>query len=172
MNKDIYLAGGCFWGIEKYLKLIKGVVYTEVGYANGLTTNPTYEEVCSGDTNFVETVKVTYDPTIITLSFLLELYFDAIDPTSESQQGGDIGTQYRTGIYYVEPVDHDLVIIDDSIRQVVAVYDAPIQTEVLPLSSFYTAEEYHQNYLDKNPTGYCHIGPDLFAKAKKASVKS
>lgn len=169
MKYEIYLAGGCFWGIEKYLKLIKGVTYTEVGYANGKMEHPTYEDVCRGDTEFVETVKVEYDSSIISLSYLLELYFDSIDPTSVNQQGGDIGTQYRTGIYYTDASDASvLTIIEESIKHVANSYDAPIVTEVLPLSCFYTAETYHQNYLDKNPSGYCHIGPELFAKAKKA----
>ena len=102
MSKEIYLAGGCFWGAEHFLKQIEGVEATEVGYANGHTDRPTYEEVCTDKTGFAETVRVVYDPARVGLAFLLDLYFKAIDPTSVNQQGGDRGTQYRTGIYYVD----------------------------------------------------------------------
>lgn len=105
MSKEIYLAGGCFWGAEHFLKQIEGVEATEVGYANGHTDRPTYEEVCTDKTGFAETVRVVYDPARVGLAFLLDLYFKAIDPTSVNQQGGDRGTQYRTGIYYVDEAD-------------------------------------------------------------------
>ena len=164
--REIYLAGGCFWGAEKYLALIKGVTYTEVGYANGFTENPTYEEVYREETGHVETVKVQYDPNHVSLSFLLDLFFDAIDPTTKDRQGGDIGARYRSGVYYV---DHsDLEIIQAEIDKLKSDYTAPIVVEVQPLLSYYTAEEYHQNYLDKNPSGYCHIGEDMFKKAREA----
>jgi len=165
-HKLIYLAGGCFWGTEKYFSQIKGVVKTEVGYANGNTKNPTYEEVCHNNTGHAETVKVEYDPNIISLSFILDLYYDVIDPTSVNKQGGDEGTQYRTGIYYVD--DSDAPIIKDSIAKLQTKYEKPIAIEVLPLKNYYPAEEYHQKYLDKNPNGYCHIGPDKFEKARNA----
>lgn len=164
--KEIYLAGGCFWGTEKYLSGIKGIVNTDVGYANGNTENPSYEEVCRNNTGHAETVRVVYDPGEIRLSFVLDLYYDVINPTSVNRQGGDIGTQYRTGIYYV--YEEDKEIIEDSIKELQKKYDKPIAIEVLPLKNYYLAEEYHQKYLDKNPSGYCHIGTDKFEKAKLA----
>lgn len=164
----IYLAGGCFWGMEKYIQLIKGVEKTEVGYANGNTENPTYEEVCRNNTGHAETVKIEYNKEILPLEFLLDMFFDAIDPTSVNKQGGDIGTQYRSGIYYTEP--SDLQIIEKKIKEVQKKYTKPIATEVAPLSNFYSAEAYHQDYLQKNPGGYCHIGNDLFEKAAKAEA--
>lgn len=165
-NKLIYLAGGCFWGTEKYFSEVKGVVSTEVGYANGNTENPTYEEVCHNNTGHAETVKVEYDPKVISLSFILDLYYDVINPTSVNKQGEDEGTQYRTGIYYVD--DSDVEIIKNSIEKLQTKYDKPIAIEVLPLKNYYPAEEYHQKYLDKNPNGYCHISLNKFAKAKTA----
>jgi len=167
MKKEIYLAAGCFWGAQKYFDLIKGVLSTEVGYANGHSMEPTYEQVCSGETGFVETVHVVYDASVISLDFLLDLFFDAIDPTTKDKQGHDIGNQYRSGIYYID--DADVEVIQAVTHREQCKCTAPIVTEVLPFQNFYTAEEYHQKYLDKNPTGYCHIGPDLFAKAKAAS---
>jgi peptide-methionine (S)-S-oxide reductase/peptide methionine sulfoxide reductase msrA/msrB len=164
--KEIFLAGGCFWGTEKYLSGIKGIVKTDVGYANGNTENPSYEEVCRNNTGHAETVRVVYDPGAIRLSFILDLYYDVINPTSINRQGGDVGSQYRTGIYYV--YEEDIEIIEDSIIELQKKYDKPIAIEVLPLKNYYLAEEYHQKYLDKNPNGYCHIGTDKFEKAKSA----
>ena len=164
--KEIYFAGGCFWGAEKYLSLIRGVVDTQVGYANGHTLNPTYKEVCETETGYVETVKVLYDPARVSLPFLLDLFLDSIDPTTKNKQGEDEGTQYRSGIYYTNP--SDLSAIKLAIEKLQEEHEEPLVVEVLPLSSFYLAEEYHQKYLDKNPTGYCHIGEDMFAKARKA----
>lgn len=166
MIKSIYLAGGCFWGTEKYLGNIKGVLETEVGYANGNTGNPTYEEVCNNNTGHAETVKVIFDDNQITLSFVLSLYYDVINPTSLNRQGGDIGSQYRTGIYYVNP--NDLPVIQKSIEELQRKYEEKIQIEVLPLINYYRAEEYHQKYLDKNPNGYCHIRTEMFDKVKEA----
>lgn len=166
--KEIYLAGGCFWGTEHYLKQIRGVVSTEVGYANGITENPTYQEVCTDKTRFAETVHVTYDPSILHLDFLLRLYFKAIDPTSLNRQGGDSGTQYRTGIYYTDGAD--LPVIRQVFEEVQASYPEPLAVEVRPLENFYDAEEYHQDYLVKNPSGYCHLPLELFEFAKKANL--
>jgi peptide methionine sulfoxide reductase msrA/msrB len=165
---EIYLAGGCFWGSEKYLRSIPGVISTEVGYANGNTENPSYEEVCHRNTGHAETVHVVYDAKKLPLAFLLELYYDSIDPVSVNRQGGDRGTQYRTGIYYVNPEDRP--VIDKSIISLQKRFDKPIAIEVLPLKNFYPAEDYHQKYLDKNPGGYCHIRKDKFEKAAKALV--
>lgn len=165
---EIYLAGGCFWGTEKYFSSIKGVLSTQVGYANGDTKNPTYEEVCYQDTGHAEAVHVVYDSKVIPLDFLLELYYEAIDPVSVNRQGGDAGPQYRTGIYYVD--GNDLQIINRSIAKLQERYDQPIAIGVEPLRNFSTAEEYHQKYLDKNPSGYCHISNDLFVKAARTIV--
>lgn len=168
-KKEIYLAGGCFWGIEKYMSVIKGVVETEVGYANGHTENPTYEEVCMGKTGHTEAVKVIYDATLTDLDRLLTLFYAAIDPTAINRQGGDIGNQYRTGVYYVDRDDKE--IIDQSILFLSKSYKKPIAVEVLLLNNFYPAEEYHQKYLDKNPSGYCHISNDKIKKAKATSFE-
>lgn len=166
-NSEIYFAGGCFWGTEYFFKQIGGVVATEVGYANSYKENPTYTEVCSGDTHAAETVKVTYNPSLVSLSKLTELYFKTIDPTSLNKQGGDIGTQYRTGIYYTNP--QDIAVIQEVIQELAKQYSSPIVVEVLPLENFYSAETYHQAYLEKNPQGYCHISPELFEMARKAN---
>lgn len=162
--KTIYLAGGCFWGTEKYLEQIEGVVSTEVGYANGQTENPSYEDVCYKNTGHAETVKVEYDANVLSLKDLLTLFYEVIDPTSVNRQGNDVGTQYRTGIYYIDEVD--LPIIKESLKELKREYPVPLAIEVEPLSNYYPAEEYHQKYLDKNPGGYCHIGEAEFAKAK------
>lgn len=165
---EIYLAGGCFWGTEKYLDCVHGVQFTEVGYANGKTENPSYEDVCRKNTGHAETVHVVYNREELALPFLLSIYYQAVNPTSVNRQGGDVGSQYRTGIYYVE--EADLPVIQESIRALQAKYDKPIAIEVCPLENFYRAEEYHQKYLDKNPNGYCHIGAEKFEKAGQALV--
>lgn len=171
MEKEsvIYLAGGCFWGTEHFLKQINGVTRTDVGYANSIIKDPTYEEVCTGKTNAAETVKVIFNPDVLPLSLLLELYFKTIDPTSLNKQGGDRGTQYRTGIYYTDIKDKK--IIDDAISILSANHSKPIVIEVKPIENFYNAELYHQDYLDKNPSGYCHINPQLFKFAREANKK-
>ncbi|MFV0504605.1 MAG: peptide-methionine (S)-S-oxide reductase MsrA [Lachnospirales bacterium] len=153
--KNIYLAGGCFWGMEEYFSRIEGVMSTDVGYGNGNTQNPTYKEVCTSATGFAETVKIEYNENIINLESILEKYWKVIDPTSLNKQGGDTGTQYRTGIYYTNP--NDLKIIYYSINEEQKKYLPPIVTEVKELKNYYSAEEYHQDYLKKNPNGYCHI---------------
>lgn len=165
---EIYLAGGCFWGAEKYLSGIRGVRSTEVGYANGKTESPSYEEVCRNNTGHAETVRVRYDPKVVPLDFLLELYYGAIDPTSVNRQGGDAGTQYRTGIYFTDPADR--AVIGRSLERLQQRLGRPAAIEFAPLTNFYRAEEYHQKYLDKNPGGYCHIGTDKIRKAAQAVV--
>jgi peptide methionine sulfoxide reductase msrA/msrB len=165
--KEIYFAGGCFWGTEHFFKQVRGVIATETGYANGDIPNPTYEDVCTDETGYAETVHLRYDPNVVSLTLLLRLYFKAIDPVSLNQQGGDAGTQYRTGIYYVDPADRS--IIDAVFDEVQSAYNEPLVVEVLPLHNFYTAEEYHQDYLDKNPHGYCHLSPELFKMAREAN---
>ena len=166
MTKDIYLAGGCFWGTEHYFKQITGVVETEVGFAGGHTANPTYQEVYTDQTGHAETVRVRYNPQEVSLAFLLRMFFKAIDPTSLNKQGHDEGTRYRTGIYYTDAAD--LPVIDSIYTEEQALYDQPLVVERQPLDKFYTAEEYHQDYLDKNPDGYCHLPTALFAFAKSA----
>lgn len=165
---EIYFAGGCFWGTEHFLKQIRGVESTQAGYANSTVANPSYEQVCSGKTNAAETVKVVYDPEVVSLDVLLDLYFKTIDPTSLNRQGNDRGTQYRSGIYYTD-ID-DVPVINQAIKDLSSQYTKAIVVEVKPLTNFYAAETYHQDYLDKNPNGYCHINPALFAMARKANA--
>ena len=155
----IYLAGGCFWGVEGYFKRIEGVKGTTCGYANGRTENPSYEDVCRHDTGHAETVKVDFDDKVISLEDLLIYYFRIIDPVSVNKQGNDVGTQYRTRIYYTD--ESQLPVIKAAIEREQRKYNEKIAVEVLPIENFYSAEEYHQDYLDKNPNGYCHINLGL-----------
>ena len=166
-NKTIYFAGGCFWGTEHYFKMIKGVVGTTVGYANSIMENPSYKDVCSGDTLAAETVKIDYDPSLVSLEFLTRMFFHAIDPTSLNRQGNDIGTQYRTGIYYTD--NEDLAEIYKVFEEQRSTTEGEIVVEVKALQNFYAAEDYHQDYLDKNPDGYCHLPFTLFEFAKEAN---
>lgn len=153
--KEIVFAGGCFWGVEEYMSRTKGVVETKVGYANGTTENPTYEEVKTGSTGHAESCYVKYDENQISLENLLKRFWRVIDPTILNRQGPDVGTQYRTGIYYIH--EEDLPIIEASAEEEQKKHDGPIVTEIEALRCFYDAEEYHQKYLKKNPGGYCHI---------------
>lgn len=157
--KEIYLAGGCFWGVEEYFSRINGVVDTEVGYANGHTEEPTYKQVCTGITGHTETTYIKYDESKVSLKDLLDRFFRIIDPTLLNRQGGDIGSQYRTGIYYTDEKDIDP--IEEVIREKQKGYSKKIVTEVMPLKKYYPAEDYHQDYLRKNPGGYCHIDMSL-----------
>ena len=165
--KEIYLAGGCFWGTEHFFKQIRGVIETEVGFANGHTENPTYQEVYTDKTGFAETVLVKYNPDVVSLEFLLQMYFVAIDPTSLNKQGHDEGTRYRTGIYYTDSAD--LAIINKVYEAEQQKYSQPFAVERLPLENYYPAEDYHQDYLDKNTDGYCHLPLELFEFARKAN---
>ncbi|MDE5997837.1 MAG: peptide-methionine (R)-S-oxide reductase MsrB [Muribaculaceae bacterium] len=164
MNKIIYLAGGCFWGTAHLFSLVPGVSESESGYANSIIVNPTYQEVCSGKTHAAETVKIVYDPDEVSLSSILRLYFKSIDPLSINKQGGDVGTQYRTGIYYSDP--SDAPVIEAELATLARRHKQPLAIEFGPLQNFYPAEEYHQQYLYKNPNGYCHVNPSLFKEAK------
>ena len=166
--KEIYLAGGCFWGVEAYMARIYGVYDVTSGYANGTTKNPTYEEVVSGKTGHAETVHVLYDPERVDLEKLLSYYFKIIDPTSLNKQGNDRGTQYRTGIYYTD--EKDRAVIDKVMSKEQKRYDDKIVTEVEPLKNFGLAEEYHQDYLEKNPNGYCHVEFDSLENQKVPSL--
>ena len=169
MTKEIYLAGGCFWGTEHYFKQIRGVISTEAGYANGNTISPTYEEVYTDTTGFAECVKICYDSDIVELRLLLEMYFRSIDPTSLNRQGNDVGTRYRTGIYYT--TTDDLATIEEVYNDIQRIIGEELMVELEPLRSFYPAEEYHQDYLDKNPAGYCHIPFELMIMAREANKK-
>lgn len=169
-QSEIYLAGGCFWGCEKFFGLIQGVIKTEVGYANGNIENPSYQAVCTGTTGFAETVKVIYDQNQVSLPFLLKMYFDIIDPFSLNRQGNDQGTQYRTGIYYLKKSDEP--VIRDFVKMLELKLGKKIVTEVLALENYYAAESYHQDYLKNNPGGYCHIGKEKYEKAKVAVDES
>lgn len=160
--KEIYLAGGCFWGVEEYFKNIKGVCETSVGYANGNTETTTYKELKL--TNHAEVVYVKYDESVIGLNFLLDMYYKIIDPLSLNKQGEDEGAQYRTGIYYVS--ESDITLIKESINKLEKLLGKTCVIESLPLSNFVTAEDYHQNYLQNNPTGYCHLRKVDFDYAK------
>lgn len=153
--KKIVLAGGCFWGVEEYFSRIPGVIETEVGYANGRTINPTYEDVCHKNTYHAEVCLITYDENIVSLETLLDKFWVIIDPTTLNRQGNDVGSQYRSGIYYIDEEDIDVII--KSKEDIQRNYDKKIVTELKPLEKYYVAEEYHQKYLKKNPGGYCHI---------------
>lgn len=153
-TKLLYLAGGCFWGTQKAFQVLRGVVDTEVGYANGHVDHPTYEMICRNETGFRETVRVTYDPRVLSMETLLEAYFIVTDPTKENQQGGDIGSQYQSGIYWRDAEDEARV--KAYLEQEKEKYPA-FHVEAKALESFYLAEEYHQDYLVKNTNGYCHV---------------
>ena len=153
--KEIVLAGGCFWGVEEYIFRVSGIIETKVGYANGTKENPTYEEVCTNTTGHAEAVYIKFDENIISLEDLLNRFWRIIDPTLKNRQGPDIGSQYRTGIYYIDK--KDLPIIMKTYNEQKGKYGVKIATEVELLKVFYDAEEYHQKYLKKNPGGYCHI---------------
>ena len=161
--KTIYLAGGCFWGMQKFFDQFDGVLHTEVGYANGPDKAPSYEDVCA-DSGHAETLRIDYDETRITLAELLKYYFMVIDPLSVNRQGHDEGIQYRTGIYYTD---------ESLLPEIQAFYQAEekkagakLAVELEPLRNFFSAEEYHEKYLDKNPGGYCHI-PNQYFNLKK-----
>lgn len=169
-QKEIYLAGGCFWGTELYVDLIYGVISAESGYANGTTANPSYREVCSGS-GHAEAVHVVYDPKIVSLDEILTAFYDSIDPTTKDRQGNDIGRQYRSGIYYVPNADGsesaDAAVIRASLDALQQRIGKPLAIEVAPIVNFYRAEDAHQEYLTKNPNGYCHISPALIAKMRE-----
>ena len=155
----IYLAGGCFWGVEAFISRLKGVNNTEVGYANGTDLAPTYEKVCTGKTGHAETVKVTYNPKIISLDEILENFFKIIDPYTKNRQGPDIGTQYRTGIYWQEDSQKDIVI--NFLKDKQKSSQKRIVVEARAIGNFYPAEAHHQKYLERNLQGYCHVDLNL-----------
>ena len=162
--KTIYLAGGCFWGMQKFLDQFEGVKETEVGYANGPEKAPSYREVCD-NSGHAETVRVEYDESVLSLPALLRFYFQVIDPVSVNRQGEDSGIQYRTGIYYTD--ESQLPDIEMVYKEIEAKENQPLAVEVKPIENFFSAEVYHQKYLDKNPGGYCHIPTRFFHLADK-----
>ena len=161
MNKIIYIAGGCFWGVEEYYKRLKGIINTTVGYANGNTSNPTYEEVKHHLASHAECLKLEYDSDIISLEKILEHFLRFVDPYSIDKQGEDLGHQYRSGIYYTDLKDKNIIInyFNNNLNK-------DYKIEILFLDNFYDAEEYHQDYLEKNPSGYCHVNLNLIKKKK------
>lgn len=158
----IYLAGGCFWGVEAYFKSLKGVVNTTVGYANGNKANPKYEELKTGLASHAETVLIEYNEAEISLEKLLEHFLRFVDPYSVDRQGHDVGHQYRSGVFYESESDKERVLkyFSETLNK-----DYKILVE--KLDNFYDAEEYHQDYLDKNPGGYCHVDLKPIKKNEK-----
>lgn len=165
--KTIYFAGGCFWGTEHYMSQFDGVVETVVGYANGNVADPAYEEVYTDKTGHVECVKVVYDDEMISLATLCRLFFRSIDPLLLNRQGGDIGTRYRTGIYWNDTDDQ--AVVEEVYAEIQRKYNEPLVVEKSPLKCFYSAEEYHQKYLVKNPEGYCHLSLSTLKSAAEYS---
>ncbi|MEA4914618.1 MAG: peptide-methionine (S)-S-oxide reductase MsrA [Christensenella sp.] len=164
----IYLAGGCFWGMEKLMQSIPGVIDAESGYANGTgEKDADYKTVCTGKTGFRETVKVTYDPARVSLDQLLFAYFEVVDPTAVNRQGHDTGTQYQAGIYYADAESQAVV---EHVAAIERARTPRFSVEIGPLVNFFPAEEYHQNYLDKNPNGYCHIPFAEIARLSKGTI--
>jgi len=161
--KTIYLAGGCFWGFQKFFDQFDGVAHTETGYANGPAAEPSYRDVCAGS-GHAETVRIDYDEDHMDLEKQLEYYFLVIDPVSHNWQGNDVGVQYRTGIFYTE--DGQLPVIRAVYWREQEKAGTKLAVIVKPLGNFFPAEEYHQKYLDKNPRGYCHIPRVFFSLAE------
>ncbi|MDM0030712.1 peptide-methionine (S)-S-oxide reductase MsrA [Variovorax sp. J22P271] len=176
-TETIVLGGGCFWCTEAVFDRVQGVLDVESGYSNGQTVNPSYEQVCTGRTGHSEVVKVTFDPAEISLHEILEIFFVVHDPTTLDRQGNDVGTQYRSGIYYLDAAQKQ--VAEDVIREIgeSKTYRSPIVTEVEPLANYSAAEAYHQDYFLNNPNqGYCAfvVGPKVekFQKTFAARVKS
>ena len=166
--REVVLAGGCFWGVQAFLDRVPGVAGTEVGYANGTTEAPTYEEVCRGDTGHAEAVRVRYDASRLTLRNLLSAFFTIIDPTAKNRQGADFGAQYRTGVYLTGPrAAEDRSVAEQVFAEEGRKHEKPLAVELEPLRSFYPAEDYHQKYLEKNPGGYCHVNFDRLKELPK-----
>jgi peptide-methionine (S)-S-oxide reductase len=163
--KKIVVAGGCFWGVEEYYRRLKGIENTRVGYAQGLIKNPSYQEVCTGKTNHAEVCELEYDETVISLEIVLEHLFRIVDPTSLNKQGHDVGTQYRVGVYFIDPKDKEL--IQAYYDKKASEYSKPLVMELEALREFYDAESYHQKYLVKNPGGYCHVNMKLIKDEEK-----
>lgn len=155
--RKIYLAGGCFWGIQGYFTRVAGVLESSVGYANSRIANPSYELVCSGISGAAEALELVYDEGRLGLGEIVDRLLSIIDPSALNYQANDIGTQYRNGVYYLQEYSGDEVVIQERIHAWEQQNGRKAVTEVLPLQNFYLAEPYHQNYLQANPHGYCHI---------------
>lgn len=156
MPKTIVLGGGCFWCLEAFFQLFKGVIDVTPGYAGGTTTNPTYELVCSGIGNHAEVVQITYDSSIIPLATILEVFWSIHDPTTINRQGNDVGPQYRSAVYFNDHTDEP--VIQSSLTSAQSLWPSPIVTEIKPLNAFYEAESYHKNYFVNNPDkAYCQV---------------
>jgi peptide-methionine (S)-S-oxide reductase len=158
MNEKATLAGGCFWCLEAVYDQLRGVANVDSGYAGGRRPNPTYEQVCTGTTGHAEVVQITYDPEQITYGDLLDVFFTIHDPTTLNRQGADVGTQYRSAIFYHD--DEQKRIAEEKIRELedLKIWDDPVVTQVAPLTDFYPAEEYHRDYFERNPQqSYCSI---------------
>ena len=175
-TETIVLGGGCFWCTEAVFDRVQGVLDVESGYSNGETVKPSYEQVCTGRTGHAEVVKLVFDPAQITLREILEIFFVVHDPTTPNRQGNDVGTQYRSGIYYVDEAQKQ--VAEDVIREIEAskTYRSPVVTEVAPLANYSAAEAYHQDYFLNNPNqGYCSfvVGPKVekFQKTFASRVK-
>lgn len=172
-TQTAYIAGGCFWGMERYLQQLDGVIETTVGYAQSLVEQPSYEQVCSGQTDAVETVQVVFDPTVLSLRVLILMVLDVIDPFSVNRQGNDVGRQYRSGLYIdTQHTDAATCLAQrntytQALDQLAKRYGKTPAVEIEELKNFYTAEDYHQDYLIANPNGYCHISPMAIAGARK-----
>lgn len=165
MIRTICFAGGCFWGTEHYIRQFEGVIKTMTGYANGNIPHPSYEQVYTDSTGYAECVNVSFDSDIISLMTLCRMFFRSIDPLLKNRQGNDIGTRYRTGIYWTDPQDRQ--DIETVYAEVQSRYSTPLAIEKGPLECFYPAEEYHQDYLMKNPQGYCHLSPATLTAARR-----
>ena len=150
-------AAGCFWGVEKVFSALDGVTFTQVGYTGGRAPDPTYEQVCTGVTGHAEALEITYDPAKINYDALLEVFFRHHDPTTLNRQGNDIGTQYRSAVFYHSPEQKESAQRTIDILEKARIFKKPIVTTLEPASKFYRAEEYHQKYLKKNPMGYCAL---------------
>ncbi|MEM7650757.1 MAG: peptide-methionine (S)-S-oxide reductase MsrA [Pseudomonadota bacterium] len=169
-NKTVILAGGCFWGMEDLFRKQPGIVSTRVGYTGGHTENPTYPDVKTGTTGHAEAIELVYDPTKTDFRAVLEFFFKMHDPTTKDRQGNDIGTQYRSAIFYAD--DEQKYIAETLIREIdaAAFLPSPVVTKIVPAQEFYEAEDFHQDYLEKNPNGYtCHFIRDAWTLPKKAS---
>jgi peptide-methionine (S)-S-oxide reductase len=165
------VGGGCFWCTEAQYEMLKGVKAVVSGYANGTKENPTYKEVCTGTTGHNEVIQIEYDPSVVTYKELLEFFWVAHDPTTLNRQGNDVGDQYRSGIYYTS--EEQKKIAEESMKAAQKDWGDPIVTEIVPLKKFYPAEDYHQDYFEKNPTaGYCRavVSPKV-AKFRQKLIK-
>lgn len=163
--KDIYIAGGCFWGVQAYFDLIKGVVFTQVGYANGNMKNPRYEDLLSHRATHAETLHIQYDESIITLEQIILHMLRFVNPISVDKQGGDVGHQYRSGVYYKDENDRQVIL--DCFAKKEQEMEEKFVIEIKPLENFYPAEDYHQKYLESNPHGYCHVNLNLVKKDER-----